>query len=302
MYVGGIVELKSFTNKKEDVMDLSKLSIFVFLSFLILGFESLAGQKSRTWTGRTDEGVSPRWATPSDFDGSLVFCRGYYEQNGQEPEKGVWGWYVDYPGADYNFLVRLAELTKTRIRRYPNGDPVHVVVRLDSPLLFNCPVLFLSDVGNIELKDSEVNNLRLYLEKGGFLWADDFWGSEAWKHWEHQIRKVLPSGLYPMIDITEDHPIMHQLYKISGIPQIPSMGFWYWYNKQTSERGDDSQEVHFRGIKDDRGRLIAVMTHNTDIGDTWEREGFDTRGEFFINFSPTGYAIGINIFLYALTH
>ena len=68
----------------------------------------------------------------------------------------------------------------------------------------------------------------------------------------------------------------------------------------TSERGSDSDETHFRVIRDGAGRIIVVMTHNTDIADSWEREGEDP--EFFRQFSPAGYAFGINVLLHALTH
>ena len=68
----------------------------------------------------------------------------------------------------------------------------------------------------------------------------------------------------------------------------------------TSERGSDSPRANFRMIADTRGRIMVLMTHNTDIGDSWEREGEDR--EFFLQFSPRGYALGINAVLYALTH
>jgi len=55
-----------------------------------------------------------------------------------------------------------------------------------------------------------------------------------------------------------------------------------------------------RGIRDEQGRVIVLMSHNTDIADGWEREGEDE--EFFLEFSPKAYALGINIVLYALTH
>lgn len=278
--------------------------ICIVLALLLLTAQLVESQKGQIWVGSTDTGVNPRWATLSDFDGSFVFCRGYYEQSREE--WGVLGWFVDYPGADFNFLIRLAELTKVRIRLDSEYKPVHVVVRLDSPLIFYCPVIFLSDVGTIGLTDGEVANLRHYLEKGGFLWADDFWGSLGWKHWEYQVRRVLPYQLYSMIDIPTTHPIMNQLFSVSNVPQIPNIGFWYDTERgnrnKTSERGEDSRAVHFRGIEDKKGRLMVVMTHNTDIADTWEREGFDTGGEYFYKFSSVGYALGINIFLYALTH
>jgi hypothetical protein len=58
--------------------------------------------------------------------------------------------------------------------------------------------------------------------------------------------------------------------------------------------------VHSRGIRDAGGRVIVMMTHNTDVADTWEREGENR--DYFDNFSPAGYAIGVNVVLYAMTH
>ncbi len=278
-------------------MSPSKAVIFLLFSFILI---RPGPAESQLWVGPTGTNT-PRWATPEDFDGTFVFCRGYYEQN--RSESGILGWYADYPGGDNNLMIRLGELTKIRIRRDATGNPVYVVVRLDSPLIFNCPVIFLSDVATMGLKNSEINNLRLYFEKGGFVWTDDFWGSRAWNNWEYQIRQVLPSEDYPMIEITAVHPIMHQLFSLFEVPQIPNIEFWY-FNKgqQTSEQGEDSREVHFRGIRDKRGRLMVAITHNTDIGETWEWDQLDKEREYFYKFSPFGYELGINIFLYALTH
>lgn len=68
----------------------------------------------------------------------------------------------------------------------------------------------------------------------------------------------------------------------------------------TSERGADSAEAHFRVIRDRRGRIMVAMTHNTDVADSWEREGEDPG--FFYQFSPAGYAFGINVLLHAMMH
>ena len=58
--------------------------------------------------------------------------------------------------------------------------------------------------------------------------------------------------------------------------------------------------MYVKGIQDSHQRLMVLMTHNTDTSDTWEREGENQ--EYFDRFSPTGYAIGVNIALYAMTH
>ena len=147
--------------------------------------------------------------------------------------------------------------------------------------------------------DQEAAGLRNYLLKGGFLWADDFWGEYAWTFWEGQLRKVLPPAAYPIIDVPLDHPIFHEMMRVDRIPQIPAIDFWEGM-RSTSERGPDSAVPHVRAINDDHGRVMVLMTHNTDFGDAYEREGDDH--EYFERFSVPGYAFGVNTVLYAMTH
>ena len=130
---------------------------------------------------------------------------------------------------------------------------------------------------------------------------DDFWGDWAWSSWAHEIEKVLPRSEYPIIDIPPGHLIFSALYNVHDVPQIPSIQFWRRSGRRgTSERGSESAVPHLRGIRDEVGRIMVLMTHNTDIADGWEREGEDD--QFFFEFSPKAYALGINIILYALTH
>jgi len=240
----------------------------------------------------------PKWATPQSFDGAWNYCRGYYTSDRREA--GGSGWSTDFPAADNNFSVRLAELSVVPVRLASNRQPDNVVVHLTDPLLYRCQMLFMEDVGTASFDRDEIESLRTYLLKGGLLWVDDFWGSFAWDQWEEEIARVLPPGEFPIFDIPQDHEIMHTLYDVKRIPQVSSIQFWYRSNGSVSERGYDSPRVNFRGIQDEKGRLMVVMTHNTDISDTWEREGENR--EYFERFSPDGYAVGVNVVLYALTH
>ena len=242
----------------------------------------------------------PKWAKHADFDGQWTYCRGFFDSN--RGEDGGQGWRTDYPGADNNFSVRLAELTFVRVKINPDGQPDNVVVQLDDPLLARCPMLYMEDVGTMRLSDDEVKGLRNYLAKGGFLYVDDFWGVAAWDQWSDEIGRVLPPGRYPILDIPTDHAIMHTLYDVKAIEQVSSIQYWYRSGGSVSERERFGESPHsdFRGIFDEQGRLMVVMTHNTDISDTWEREGENR--EYFNRFSPDGYAIGVNIVLYGLTH
>lgn len=91
------------------------------------------------------------------------------------------------------------------------------------------------------------------------------------------------------------------MFEITEIPQITNIQFWRRVRgRSTSERGADSREVHLRAIRDAHGRIMVLMSHNTDVADSWEREGEDPA--FFYQFSPKGYALGINVLLYAMTH
>jgi len=145
-----------------------------------------------------------------------------------------------------------------------------------------------------------MQRLRQYLLKGGFLWVDDFWGTYAWEQWVEEVARVLPPHQYPIVDIPDDHQIMHMLYDVKAMPQVPSISFWYRSGGRTSERGSDSDIVTFKGIHDEKGRLMVVMTHNTDIADSWEREGEDP--DYFHQFSPDGYALGVDVLIHAMTH
>lgn len=257
----------------------------------------------RIWVGPGGVGgfrrTAPKWAKLADFDGTFLYCRGFYES--VRYEDGGTGWWTDYPGADNNFSVRLAELTRVHVKLGADRQPNFVVMSLRDPLLYRCPMLFMEDVGTAEFTEEERTNLRQFFLKGGFLWVDDFWGSAAWDYWERQIASVLPAGEFPIFDIPATHPIMHALYDVKEIPQVPSINFWYRRGRRfTSERGADSAQVHFRGIQDAQGRLMVLMSHNTDIADTWEREGENR--EYFDKFSPAGYAVGVNVVLYAMTH
>jgi hypothetical protein len=242
---------------------------------------------------------APRWPKAQDFDGSFIYCRGFFTSVWRERSGS--GWNTDYPGADNNFPIRLAELTRVRVKFDKTRQPHHVVVSATDPLLYRCGILFMEDVGTAEFSDLEVQRLREYFLKGGFLWVDDSWGSHAWNNWMGQIARILPPGEFPVVDIPTTHAMMRTLYDVKEIPQVPAISFWRGSGGSTSERGPDSAEVYVKGIHDSHGRLMVLMTHNTDIADTWEREGEEPRS-YFDTFSPRGYAIGVNVVLYAMTH
>ena len=268
---------------------LNRIAVAVLL--VAVGVAAVSAQRR----GRFFEPIkSP---TPDTFQGSFNFCRvmfsASYEGRGAN-------WAVDYPRADVNLSIRLSELTKTRISTDASGEPDHVVVGLTDPALFECPFVMMTEVGNAFISAEEAVKLREYLQKGGFLWADDFWGSYAWEHWVQEIQKVLPPSDYKIFELPKDHPLFRQQFQIAKVPQIASINYWMGSGGDTSEQGSDSAVPHAMGVADRQGRLMVLMTHNTDFGDSWEREADDPN--YFYHFSVDGYAFGINVLLYAMSH
>src|SRR5262245_31962662 len=243
-------------------------------------------------------GSMPQIGQNPPYDGAFQFCRIAF-RNAMDGDGG--GWYVDYPRADENLTFRLSELTTAIVSENGPRAYKHSVMTLNDPeTLSHCPFTMLTEPGGAYFDDVEAKNLREYLQRGGFLWADDFWGEYAWEHWLNELRKVLPSGEFRIEDVPFDHPIFHMLYDVRELPQIPSINFWAGTGGQTSERGRDSAVPHARGAFDANGHMLVFMTHNTDFGDAFEREG-DMR-EYFVEFAGKGYAVGVNVVLYALTH
>jgi hypothetical protein len=234
---------------------------------------------------------------PKEFpDRDFVVCRLVYP----EVRRFGGGWRTDYPLGDRNLSIRFSELTRTRVSRAGDGSPNHYLVRITDDQLFQCPFTIAGDIGSIGIGPVEAERLRAYFLKGGFLWVDDMWGSRQWEAWSREIAKVFPPDEYPIEDVPVTDPIFRSQFAVAEMPQIPSIVYWRGSGGDTSEQGADSAVPVFRAIRDHHGRIMIAMTHNTDIADAWEREGEEP--EFFHRFSPTGYAVGVNVLLHALTH
>ena len=254
------------------------------------------------WAGGYGYYEPPRFPTRNTFTGSFNFCRALFTSNRREKS----GWRTDYPGADINFSIRLAELTKADVKMDrgagEDSEPDPVVVRLTDDELFQCPFILMEDAGTAFFSPLEAARLREYLLKGGFLFVSDYHGTYAKAQFDEEIARVLPPNQYPIVDLTPPgHTIWDTLFHVNHIAQMASIQTWRRTGGGTVERwNDDGAPPDARGIADDHGRLMVVMVHNSDIPDGWEREGEDR--EYFFRFSPDAYAVGIDVVLYAMTH
>lgn len=263
------------------------------------------------------EGAStqgPRWGSWEDSrrypdrtyaegrdDASFMFCTILYSSNGIREPLGF-GWPTDYPDAGFNLMNAIAEKTSIEIAQHKNGEPEQTVLRLTDAGLKDFPFIFMSDVGTVGFSKEEIAGLREYLLGGGFLHADDFWGKRAWANWEYEIGQVLPPDEFPIKDVPLNHEILHTPFEVGEVPQIPSVQYWMGTAgaSGTSERGAETREAHLRGIWDQDGQLMVVMSYNTDLADSW---GGEVGTDYYRRFSQGGgIALGINIVTYAVGH
>ncbi|HEY9464068.1 MAG TPA: DUF4159 domain-containing protein [Vicinamibacterales bacterium] len=251
---------------------------------------SVAAQRSTILTNGRNLQIPINHGLPDKAIG-FTFCRLRY-QNIRRARKSGWG--DDYPQADYNFLVRLSEFTTTTISRWNNGDPGFANVTAMDPALFQCPYLRMQNAANYDFTPAETVRMREYLLKGGFLWIDDNWDPD-FDYIRPNLLRILPDAT--IVDLPLEHPIFSTLYRVNPLPQIPSLGSWQ-RSGQDSEIGPST--VHYYGVFDDHGRLVVFVSMNSDVSDSWEREGDNQ--EYFHTYGGKGYALGVNVAVYVMTH
>jgi hypothetical protein len=214
-----------------------------------------------------DRGSVPNWELPAGFQRDcFTFVRIKYRST---MDRSSYAWWTDYPDADINLSWRLHQLTSLSVD--PNGK----VFELNDPELFQYPFAFMSGVPAIVMSDAEIKILRRYLNSGGFVMVDDFWGEENWDHFNREvIQRVFPGR--EAVELPLEHPIFHCVFDLKEKPQIPSV-YFAMRNRDTGITWEepDGRTPHYRALMDDKGRIMMLICHNTDLGDGWEEEGTD---------------------------
>jgi len=285
----------------------------VFFAVLLALAGSIAlAQWRRNGQARTVREISsdtgeepPSWKVEPEFARDVfTFARVRYGGNYSRGwgRSGGGDWTTDAPDSDLNFSFRLQQLTSLRT------DPDGRIVDLTAPELFDYPWVYIVEPGMLEFTGEEVAALRKYLLNGGFLMVDDFWGEAQWQNFYGQIKRVFPER--EPEELPMDHPIFSCVFPLAHLAknelQIPNIGDGMrseFNGGITWERrwGESAREVHIKAIFDDKRRMMAIICHNTDNGDGWEREGYSAF--YFHEFSEKkAYPLGINIVFYAMTH
>ena len=237
---------------------------------------------------------------PADFNEHTewVFARLMYPQH-PNARFARWGrgflwteggtsWSQDYPRADRHFAQAVRRLTRIHVRSVE--QPVNLD---DGDDVYNWPWLGAGEMGDWKLTPEQARKLRDYLLRGGFLMLDDFWGTEEWDRFAESMTLVFPDR--PIVDIEDADSLFHSVYDLNERYQIP--GEWALRRGRTYR--NDGAIAHWRGIYDERGRVMVAISFNSDIGDSWEWADDPNYPE---KYSALGIRVGVNYVVYAMTH
>jgi hypothetical protein len=201
-------------------------------------------------------------------------------------------WAVDYPEADYKFMWGVERMTNISV--YPNENAIQV---LDAEL-FKYPYLYIVEPGRgggMNLRPEQVKQLREYLDRGGFLHIDDFWGVGEFSNFQREMRKLFPDR--PLQELPLTHEIFHTFFDVDKVVQIPGIGSACSGGPTWQDPSDIRPRIF--GISDDGGRLMVVVTYNSDLGDAWEHMDNPC---YPVLYSGQAYRMGINFIVYAMSH
>jgi hypothetical protein len=203
---------------------------------------------------------------------------------------GGGSWATDYPASDCKFMWGVERLTGVHVYdRTP-----HSVTIMD-PELFKYPYLYVVEPGRMRLSDEEVVRLREYMMRGGFIHFDDFWGLGERSNVEFELTRLFPDREIRQLEMKNE--IFHTFFDVDSVVQIPNVSNGC-NGGPTWERSDD-KEPRIYGVSNDDGRLMTVITYNSDLGDAWE---WMDRPCYPEPYSSQAYRMGINFIIYSMSH
>ena len=230
------------------------------------------------------QGVDSRLEGPPTAE--FHFARLYYNQNPASRRGWGGGWRTDYADAEYHLMQGITRLTRVDGQSVEWSGQGGRVIQLTDDRVFDYPWLYAVEVGQWYLSDQEAALLREYLDRGGFLMVDDFWGPYEWSVFVESMTRVFPDR--PIVELGEDHELLHVLYDLDQRTQIPGRG--------GNRRGT---VPHWRGIFDDDDRLMVAINFNMDMGDAWEHADDPWYPE---PYTALAYRFAVNYLIYTMTH
>jgi hypothetical protein len=186
-------------------------------------------------------------------------------------------WHHDYPFGDETFPTFVKGVTGIHTK-----SDSYQIVDIDSPELFDFPFAYLCEPGYLNLNEKDTQNFREYLDRGGFVFVDDFRGPRHLDNLVREMKKVYPDRDLVRLDISE--PIFKSFYTIDSLEMAPPYG---------------DLPVEFLGLKDEEGRIQMIVNYNNDLSEVWE---WLDRGEAPMSSAALSLKLGVNYLVYAFTH
>jgi hypothetical protein len=245
------------------------------------GVEYFTFELTQDWQEKTEFVFARLMFPPGPLNG--------YRGRDADWHTGISLWTQDYPRADRHFSQAVRRLTRVHTRS------VEQPVNLDEGDAYDWPWLYAVQVGEWGLSDAQGKALREYCLRGGFFMADDFHGNEEYAEFETRIRKAFPE--YPIREIEDADAIFHTVYDLNDRYQIPGQA--HLRQGYKSQNGQSAVGAHWRGIYDEKGRIMVAITYNSDVGDAWE---YADDPWYPAKFADLAIRVGVNYIVYSMTH
>jgi hypothetical protein len=223
---------------------------------------------------------------PPDADEKTEFVFGRLRFRSPRDGWSYSRWGIDCNKSDRQFLMGFERLTRVHARS------IEEIVDIDSDTIFEWPWLLGVAIGDWVLSEEQAQRLRKYFDRGGFMMVDDFHGESEWHGFMTGLKKIFPNPTW--VELENDHPMFHVVYDLTNRVQIPGANV---VHGPGYERG--GVVPHWRGVLDDKGRVMIAVCFNMDVGDAWE---FADDPGYPERFASEAYRLGINYTLYAMTH
>jgi hypothetical protein len=262
-------------------------AIRIPLALLLASALALAqfGSRQRRWAMYEHEMQNPIDDPPDAWEETeFAFARLRFRSPFDGRRRARWG--TDANKCERQFIQGLRRLTRVHARS------VEQIVDIDSDEIFNWPWLYAVAVGDWELSNSQVERLRKYFERGGFLVVDDFHGEREWRDFAEGVARILPGRR--IVELEDGDPIFHVVYDLKERFHIPGLQIVYG---QQWERGGVGG--HWRAVVDETGRVLIAICFNMDLGDAWEWADYPPYPE---RYAGLAYRVAVNYVIYAMTH
>jgi hypothetical protein len=153
-------------------------------------------------------------------------------------------------------------------------------VQVGSRDIFNYPFLFITGHGNIELNDTEMDNLRRYLENGGFLMVDDDYGMDEYVR--PLLQRIFPDE--ELFELPADHPVYNIVY---DFPE----------GRPPKVHEHDGKPPQAFGVYRN-GRMVILYTYESNPSDGWAYDEHSNPQSII----DAALRFGVNVLTYAMTH